>query len=132
MACNLQDKLPIAPPRLASPMQRLDSWLQAYMLMGRVIVLTALGDWVGRTLSRPRAPVQALQERFGGWGSAGGEIVPLFAAYAAEVFKTLGDRVVHWTTFNEPATFCFSGYSTGGHAPGVRSLARRLLTWPAT
>ena len=41
-----------------------------------------------------------------------------------------GDRVVHWTTFNEPATFCFSGYSTGGHAPGVRSLARRLLTWP--
>ena len=86
----------------------------------------------GRALSEPGAPVQALQDRFGGWGSAGGEIVPLFAAYAAEVFRALGDRVVHWTTFNEPATFCFSGYSTGGHAPGVRSLVRCLLTWPAT
>lgn len=64
--------------------------------------------------------MQALQERFGGWSSS--EVVPLFADYAAVLFKAFGDRVKQWTTMNEPQTFCFSGYSSGGHAPGVRSL----------
>ena len=52
-------------------------------------------------------------------------MVPLFADYAALVFRAFGNRVMHWTTMNEPQTFCFSGYSTGGHAPGVKSLVCR-------
>ncbi len=69
--------------------------------------------------------MQALQERFGGWNSS--EIVPLFAQYAATVFQAFGSRVTHWTTMNEPQTFCFSGYSSGGNAPGVRSLVRQHM-----
>ena len=41
-----------------------------------------------------------------------------FTHYAATVFRALGDRVVWWTTFNEPWSFCFLGYGLGMHAPG--------------
>ena len=41
---------------------------------------------------------QALQDAYGGWGSA--RIVEDFAAYADVVFKALGPRVKFWTTFN--------------------------------
>ena len=37
-------------------------------------------------------------------------IVPLFTQYADVCFAAFGDRVKHWTTFNEPHSFCFSGY----------------------
>ncbi|EIE27639.1 beta-glucosidase [Coccomyxa subellipsoidea C-169] len=60
---------------------------------------------------------QALQDRFGGWNSD--QIVPIFAEYAATAFKAFGDAVVHWTTFNEPWTFCFLGYGQGSGAPGL-------------
>jgi beta-glucosidase len=45
-------------------------------------------------------------------------IVPLFATYADACFGALGDRVKHWATFNEPHSFCFSGYESGEDAPG--------------
>jgi beta-glucosidase len=32
--------------------------------------------------------------------------------------KRLGDRVLHWTTFNEPGVVMFDGYYVGEHAPG--------------
>ena len=60
---------------------------------------------------------QALQERFGGWNSE--QIVPIFAAYAATIFRAFGDRVLYWTTINEPKTFCWEGYGGGMHAPGI-------------
>ncbi|KAK9917352.1 hypothetical protein WJX75_003452 [Coccomyxa subellipsoidea] len=60
---------------------------------------------------------QALQDRFGGWNSD--QIVPIFAQYAATVFQALGDYTTHWTTVNEPWTFCFLGYGQGSGAPGI-------------
>lgn len=59
---------------------------------------------------------QALDERYDGWLSA--EVEKDFLAYAEILFKQYGDRVKKWTTFNEPWTFCFGGYVTGGFAPG--------------
>jgi len=41
-----------------------------------------------------------------------------FAKYADACFAAFGDRIIYWTTFNEPLTFCISGYLTGVHAPG--------------
>jgi Glycosyl hydrolase family 1 len=41
-----------------------------------------------------------------------------FRQYAICVFSALGDRVRHWSTFNEPWSFCFLGYGIGNHAPG--------------
>ncbi len=35
-------------------------------------------------------------------------IVPLFTTYADACFSAFSDRVKHWTTFNEPHSFCFS------------------------
>lgn len=61
--------------------------------------------------------LQALQDRFGGWNS--GQIVPIFARYASVVFNALGVYATHWTTFNEPWTFCFLGYGQGSGAPGL-------------
>lgn len=59
---------------------------------------------------------QALMDEYGGWLSEA--VVPDFARYAAVMFRALGGRVVWWTTFNEPWTFCFLGYGNGEHAPG--------------
>lgn len=62
--------------------------------------------------------MQALQDRFGGWASD--QIVPAFANYASMVFQFFSDMgVVHWTTINEPWTFCFLGYGQGSAAPGI-------------
>jgi len=42
--------------------------------------------------------------------------------YATTAFQAFGDRVKHWTTFNEPWTFIFLGYDRGIHAPGKNML----------
>ena len=50
-----------------------------------------------------------------------------FADYTALVVKTLGDRVKHWLTLNEPQVFVGYGHLDGRHAPGLRlSLAEML------
>jgi beta-glucosidase len=41
-----------------------------------------------------------------------------FKDYADVCFKEFGDRVKRWITFNEPWTFCSSGYAVGFAAPG--------------
>jgi beta-glucosidase len=60
---------------------------------------------------------QALQDS-GGWCER--DIAPRFADYARAVHDRLGDRVVHWTTLNEPFCSAFLGYGIGVHAPGIR------------
>ncbi|KAK9832087.1 hypothetical protein WJX81_005442 [Elliptochloris bilobata] len=60
---------------------------------------------------------QVLQDRYGGWLSD--RVVADYLKFANAVFSALGDRVTLWATFNEPWTFCFNGYGTGGHAPGI-------------
>jgi len=59
---------------------------------------------------------QALQDR-GGWYSR--ETARRLADYADIATRALGDRVMHWTTLNEPWTFCWSGHASGEDAPGL-------------
>ncbi|KAF4385259.1 hypothetical protein G4B88_026542 [Cannabis sativa] len=46
-----------------------------------------------------------------------------FADYADFCFKTFGDRVKNWMTFNEPRVVAALGYDNGLHAPGRCSKA---------
>jgi beta-glucosidase len=59
---------------------------------------------------------QALQDR-GGWGNR--DIATWFGDYAGLLGRTLGDRVRHWITFNEPFAFIVIGHVFGTHAPGL-------------
>lgn len=62
---------------------------------------------------------QALQDREGWPARATAEA---FVEYADAVSRTLGDRVKHWITHNEPEVVASQGYFTGRHAPGLRDL----------
>jgi beta-glucosidase len=63
---------------------------------------------------------QALQDDGDGWENP--SIVPRFADYAAIMAQTLGDRVKHWITLNEPWVIAFLGNQLGIHAPGKQDL----------
>ncbi len=69
---------------------------------------------------------QALYDN-GGWTNR--DNLHYFADYAALMAKTLGDRIRHWTTFNEPGVIASEGYISGEHAPGIKNndkLARQV------
>ncbi len=66
---------------------------------------------------------QALEEA-GGWTSR--DTAYRFRDYADAVYSALGDRVTHWTTFNEPLCSSLIGYAAGEHAPGRREPAAAL------
>ncbi|MGE5599521.1 MAG: GH1 family beta-glucosidase [Bacteroidota bacterium] len=59
---------------------------------------------------------QAIQDA-GGWLNR--RTVDWFGEYAALMYRTLGDRVGHWITINEPNVVAQCGYVEGKHAPGV-------------
>ncbi|XP_047327218.1 beta-glucosidase 13-like [Impatiens glandulifera] len=46
------------------------------------------------------------------------QFVADFVDYSNICFKEFGDRVKHWITLNEPATFSSGGYADGSLAPG--------------
>jgi beta-glucosidase len=58
---------------------------------------------------------QALEDA-GGWPAR--EVASRFAEYAGLAYERLRDRVVHWTTLNEPWCAAYLGYADGTHAPG--------------
>ncbi len=60
---------------------------------------------------------QSLQDA-GGWANR--DIAERFRDYASVVHEALGDRVNHWTTFNEPFCSAYLGYASGEHAPGLQ------------
>jgi beta-glucosidase len=60
---------------------------------------------------------QAVQDG-GGWAVR--DTAYRFSEYATAVFRRLGDRVTHWTTFNEPLCSSLIAYASGEHAPGMR------------
>ena len=62
---------------------------------------------------------QALFEQYGGF--VGRETAYYFADYAEVVVKSLGDRVKHWITLNEPWEHAFMGHFEGTHAPGLKN-----------
>jgi beta-glucosidase len=68
---------------------------------------------------------QALQDQGGGWLRR--NIVDDYLAYADAVTRRLGDRVRHWTTFNELWTFTWWGYAFGEDAPGMKLGAKGAL-----
>lgn len=60
---------------------------------------------------------QALQD-IGGWENP--SLIELFDSYADFCFKTFGDRVKFWMTFNEPWCSAVLGYSSGIFPPNVQ------------
>ena len=60
---------------------------------------------------------QALFEQYGGF--AGRETASYYADYVEIIVRSLGDRVKHWITLNEPWEHAFFGHFTGEHAPGI-------------
>jgi beta-glucosidase len=64
---------------------------------------------------------QALEERIGGWLSR--DIVPRFAAYAAEVARRFGSRLASIATHNEPWCTATLGYEKAQFAPGHKNRA---------
>eukprot|EP00897_Mesotaenium_endlicherianum_P009488 jgi/Mesen1/8568/ME000497S07982 len=59
---------------------------------------------------------QYVHEHYGGWLNASS--ADWFAAYADVCFKSFGDRVQTWITFNEPMETANQGYALGSMAPG--------------
>lgn len=51
-----------------------------------------------------------------------------FADYSAVVSRSLGDRVDHFITINEPTVIAMLGHLSGEHAPGWRNPAAALST----
>jgi len=47
--------------------------------------------------------------------------VDAFVKYADICFKSFGDRVKHWITFNETVVFTALGYLVGAHPPGIKN-----------
>ena len=67
---------------------------------------------------------QALEEE-GGWTNR--STVDAFVELADAVTASLGDRVQHWITHNEPWCVSVLGYAQGDHAPGKRSWPDALV-----
>ncbi|GAB4846785.1 hypothetical protein Ancab_025793 [Ancistrocladus abbreviatus] len=63
----------------------------------------------------------ALEKKYGHLFNC--KVVEDFANYADFCFKTFGDRVNNWMTFNEPRVIVALGYYDGSHAPGKCSKA---------
>ncbi len=66
---------------------------------------------------------QAVQQT-GGWADR--DTAYRFRDYATAVHDVLGDRVTHWTTFNEPFCSSLISYAAGEHAPGLQDPAKAL------
>ena len=60
----------------------------------------------------------------GGWQSR--ETAEALAGYAAEMVRQYGDRVVRWSTLNEPRCAAWVGHLEGRHAPGLQDLGATL------
>jgi beta-glucosidase len=66
---------------------------------------------------------QAVEET-GGWANR--DTAYRYLDFANVVYDALGDRVSHWTTFNEPLCSSLIGYGAGDHAPGRQEPAAAL------
>ncbi|MDB5908820.1 MAG: beta-glucosidase [Massilia sp.] len=66
---------------------------------------------------------QFLQER-GGWAER--DTVHAFVEFADTMSASLGDRVKHWITHNEPWCTAIHGHFEGVHAPGVADFKTAL------
>nr|AHB24359.1 beta-glucosidase 1-24 [uncultured bacterium] len=60
---------------------------------------------------------QTLEDE-GGWPVR--STAEAFVEYTDVITRSLGDRVKHWITHNEPAVVAWMGYGSGIHAPGIK------------
>ncbi|KAK7877248.1 hypothetical protein WMY93_032049 [Mugilogobius chulae] len=60
---------------------------------------------------------QALQD-VGGWDNQ--DMIQHFNSYADFCFKTFGDRVKFWITFNDPFSVAWKGYGSGEMPPSLK------------
>lgn len=67
---------------------------------------------------------QVLEEA-GGWTNR--RTVDGFVKYAEACFKSFGDRVKHWITFNETVVFTALGYLAGAHPPGIKNDPKKFF-----
>ncbi|XP_021775387.1 cyanidin 3-O-glucoside 5-O-glucosyltransferase (acyl-glucose)-like [Chenopodium quinoa] len=58
---------------------------------------------------------QVLENEYGGFLNV--RIIEDFTSYVDVCFREFGDRVRHWTTFNEANIFVFGGYDAGNTPP---------------
>lgn len=58
-----------------------------------------------------------MQDSYGGFLDSD-RFISDYSYFAENLFILFGDRVKFWLTFNEPASYCLNGYSTGEQAPG--------------
>ena len=87
--------------------------LDFYSRLVDALLATGITPWV--TLYHWDLPL-VIQER-GGWPER--STVGAFEHYAEVVGRSLGDRVHHWITHNEPWVAAFLGHFTGDFAPGL-------------
>lgn len=64
-------------------------------------------------------------EEVGGWTNR--RTVDGFVKYAEACFKSFGDRVKHWITFNETVVFTALGYLAGAHPPGIKNDPKKFF-----
>ncbi|KAK6190480.1 hypothetical protein SNE40_002342 [Patella caerulea] len=68
---------------------------------------------------------QGLQD-YGGWEND--TIIEHYKNYADLCFKSFGDRVTNWITFNEPFITSWMGHETGINAPGIKDVDAEYRT----
>ncbi|XP_014507952.2 beta-glucosidase 46 [Vigna radiata var. radiata] len=86
--------------------------IEFYNRLIDVLILKGIQPFV--TLSHYDSP-QELEDRYGSWLSPQSQ--EDFAFYADLCFKTFGDRVKYWATFNEPNFLVPLGYRSGIYPP---------------
>ncbi|XP_047164203.1 beta-glucosidase 46-like isoform X2 [Vigna umbellata] len=86
--------------------------IEFYNRLIDVLILKGIQPFV--TLSHYDSP-QELEDRYGSWLSPQSQ--EDFAFYADLCFKTFGDRVKYWATFNEPNFLVPLGYRSGLFPP---------------
>lgn len=75
-----------------------------------------MGVSLGDQMQYQRCPLNAQNSNYIAFMSSCG-CRKDFTAYANVCFREFGDRVLHWTTLNEPNIFALGGYDIGIFPP---------------
>lgn len=64
-------------------------------------------------------------EETGGWLDH--EVCAAFEHYAKVCYDSFGEKIVNWTTFNEPKWFVVNGYKIGNYPPGYQDTQKTMI-----
>jgi beta-glucosidase len=96
--------------------------LQFYSDLIDELIANDIEPWI--TLNHFDLPL-ALEQELDGWLNK--EVAECFGEYARVCFKSFGDRVKHWVTFNEAWVVAMLSYGKGMFAPGRASKKEAYL-----